>query len=93
MDLARDIHPLTDFKRETPRFVELLEEEGRAVLLTVNGKASLAAMGAATFQRVLAALELLDSLRELRRGIGQAEAGRTLPLEEVDRILMWSQGS
>ena len=34
-----------------------------------------------------------EELRELRRGIGQAEAGRTLPLEEVDRILMWSQGS
>ena len=36
MDLSRDIHPLTDFKRNTPEFLRRLKENGHPLVLTVE---------------------------------------------------------
>ncbi len=41
-DLSKDIHSLSDFKRNTSELVEQMEETGRRpVVQTVNGKAKL----------------------------------------------------
>ena len=49
MDLSRDIHPLTDFKRNTPEFLRQLKEHGHPLVLTINGKAELVAQDAASY--------------------------------------------
>ena len=41
IDLSRDIHSLTDFKRKTSEFMKQLKETGSPVVLTINGKAEL----------------------------------------------------
>ena len=41
MNLSQDIHPLTDFKRNTPEFLRQLKATGNSVVLTINGKAAL----------------------------------------------------
>ena len=41
LDLSRDIHPLTDFKRNTAEFLSQLKTTGQPVVLTINGKAEL----------------------------------------------------
>jgi hypothetical protein len=38
IDLSRDIHSLTDFKRKTAGFMKQLKETGHPVVLTVNGR-------------------------------------------------------
>ena len=38
MDITKDIRPLTEFKRDTARFMSRLKETGRPSVLTVNGK-------------------------------------------------------
>lgn len=81
-DISKDVRSLTDFKRETPRFLDELKSSGRAVVLTVNGEAELAVMSATTFQRVLDALDTLDSIRCIRKGIEQGKRGEGLPLDE-----------
>ena len=58
LDFSRDIHSLTDFKTRTPKFLAQLKKPERAILLTINGKAELAVMSAATFQRLLDRLEI-----------------------------------
>jgi len=63
-------------------FVQQLEETGRAVLLTVNGHAELAVMSAATFQTVLEAMDMLDSVKGIRAGITDMKAGRSRPASE-----------
>lgn len=81
-DISKDIRSLTDFKRETPKFLdELKASGGRAVVLTVNGEAELAVMSAATFQHVLEALDTLDSIRCIREGLEQAKRGEGMPAD------------
>lgn len=79
LDVSKDIRSLTEFKRETPKFLVELKESGRAVLLTVNGEAELAVMSAATFQHVLEAMDMLDSIRCIREGLEQARRGEGMP--------------
>ncbi len=45
MNLERDIHPLTDFKRHTAEFLTQLKTTGQPVVLTINGKAEIVAAG------------------------------------------------
>jgi len=83
LDVSQDIHSLTEFKTKTPTFQEQLKETGRAVLLTVNGHAELAVMSAATFQRILEALDRLDSIQGVRDGMNQIKAGEGRALDEA----------
>lgn len=82
LNVGQDIHSLTEFKTKTPEFLSKLRESGRAVLLTVNGRAEVAVMSAATFQRVLDALDALDAIRGIKAGLEDMKAGRTRPAEE-----------
>ncbi len=79
LDVSQDIHSLTEFKTRTPEFLTQLRQTDRAVLLTVNGRAEVAVMSAATFQRVL---EALDTIRGIKAGLEDVKAGRTRPAEE-----------
>jgi len=92
LDVAKDIHSLTDFKRNTPSFLEQLRSSRRALVLTVNGKAEIAVMGAETFQSVLVALDQLDALQGIRRGLDQARRGEGVSVEEFDRAMREKHG-
>ncbi len=83
LDVSQDIHSLTDFKTKTTAFQDKLQQSGRALLLTVNGHAELAVMSASTFQRVLEALSVLDSIQGIREGMNQIQAGQGKPLDEA----------
>ena len=82
LDVSKDIRSLIDFKRETPRFLAEIKSTSRAIVLTVNGEAELAVMSAATFQRVLEAVDMLDSLRNIREGLEQARRGEGIASDE-----------
>jgi PHD/YefM family antitoxin component YafN of YafNO toxin-antitoxin module len=69
LDVSKDIHSLTEFKTKTQGFLDELREVGRALLLTVNGRAEVAVLGAATFQNVLDALHDLETSRRHRDGL------------------------
>ncbi len=49
IDLIRDIQSLTDFKKNTPDFVQQLKETGEPIVLTINGKAELVVQDAASY--------------------------------------------
>ena len=83
LDVSRDIRSLTDFKTRSPEFLASLREKDRAILLTVNGRAELAVMSAATFQRVLDSLDELDAIRGIRAGLDDAAARRTRTAREA----------
>ncbi len=57
LDISKDIQSLTGFKRNTPAYLEKLRDTGRVLVLTVNGKAEVVTMSAATFQKMREALE------------------------------------
>jgi len=83
MDLSRDIHPLTDFKRNTPEFLRQLKETGHPLVLTVNGKAELVVQDAKSYQRLLDLAERLETIEAVREGLASMKRGEGRPIDEI----------
>jgi prevent-host-death family protein len=82
MDLNRDIHSLTDFKKNTPDFLKQLKATGEPVVLTINGKAELVVQDAASYQKLLDLAEEAKVVEGIRRGLEDMKAGRTTSLDD-----------
>ena len=83
INVSRDIHSLTDFKRNTNDFVKQMKDTGAPVVLTVNGKAELVVQDAASYQALLDLVERADTIAGIRRGLEQMSRGEGRPAEEV----------
>lgn len=83
MNLERDIHPLTDFKRNTSEFLALLKETGHPVVLTINGKAELVVQDAKSYQRLHDLAERLETIQAVKEGLMSADRGEGRPMDEV----------
>jgi PHD/YefM family antitoxin component YafN of YafNO toxin-antitoxin module len=82
MNLERDIHSLTDFKKNTPAFLQQLKETGDPVILTINGKAELVVQDAASYQKLLDLAEAAKVIEGIRQGLEDMKAGRTMSLDD-----------
>lgn len=83
LDLDRDIHPLTDFKRNTSEFLKLLRETGGPIVLTINGKAEIVVQDAKSYQRLLDLAERLETIEAVRDGLRSADRGEGRPMEAI----------
>ncbi len=83
MDLSHDIHPLTDFKRNTPEFVRQLKETGNPVVLTINGKAELVVQDAASYQRLFDLAEQLETIQAVKESLASANRVEGKPMDDV----------
>lgn len=83
INLSRDIHPLTDFKRNTSDFMSQMKKTGRPVVLAVNGKAELVVQDAEGYQQILDRLERFEAVEAIRPGIAAAEEGRVKPARKA----------
>ena len=84
LNISRDIHSLTDFKKNTAKFVEQLKETGEPVVLTINGKAELIVQDATAYQKLLQIADEARVLEGIRQGIEDMNAGRTVRLDEFN---------
>ena len=82
LNISRDIHSLSSFKRNTLEFIEQMKQTGEPVILTVNGKAELVVQDAESYQKLLDALERLEAIAGIKQGLQDVEAGRTVSMEE-----------
>lgn len=76
MDITKDIRSLTEFKRDTARFMSHLKDTGRPSVLTVNGKPALVVMDAEAWQGVQDQIEYVRSVAGIRKGLDQARDGQ-----------------
>ncbi len=83
MNLSQDIHPLTDFKRNTPEFLRQLKETGNPVVLTINGKAELVVQDAASYQRLFDLAERLQTIQAVKEGIASVDRGEGTPMDDA----------
>jgi prevent-host-death family protein len=83
VNLSQDIHPLTDFKRNTSDFLSRMKKTRRPVVLTVNGKAELVIQDAKSYQQILDRLERFEAVEAIRLGIAAAEEGRVKPARQA----------
>ncbi len=82
INLSKDIHYLTDFKRNTTEFVQRLKQTKQPVVLTVNGKAELVVQDAESYQKLLDAFELLETLKGIKQGWEQSSRGEGKKAED-----------
>lgn len=85
LNISRDIHSLSSFKRNTPSFIEQMKQTGEPVVLTVNGKAELVVQDAESYQKLLDALERLEAIAGIKQGLEDVEAGRTISMTEFEQ--------
>ena len=83
LDLTQDIHPLTDFKRNTADFMNKMKKSSRPLVLTVNGKAALVVQDAESYQQILEKLERFETVEAIRAGIAAAEKGHIKPARQA----------
>jgi prevent-host-death family protein len=83
INLNRDIHSLTDFKRHTNAFVKQLKETRTPVVLTVNGRAELVVQDAESYQALLERLDQIEAIAGIRRGLEQMDRSEGRDAEEV----------
>ena len=76
MDITTDIRPLTEFKRDTTRFLSHLKDTGRPSVLTVNGKPVLVVMDAEAWQDLQDRIEYSRTVAAIGRGLNQARDGK-----------------
>lgn len=75
LDISKDIHSLSDFKRNTVKFMEQLQDTGRPVVLTVNGSARLVVQDAEAYQRLLVLADRAAAIEEIRAGLEAFKRG------------------
>ena len=76
MDITQDIRPLTEFKRNTARFISHLKDTGRPSVLTVNGKPALVVMDAGAWQDFQDWVEHARTVAAIGRGLDEARDGK-----------------
>ncbi|MGK7932928.1 MAG: type II toxin-antitoxin system Phd/YefM family antitoxin [Microcystaceae cyanobacterium] len=82
INLSRDIHSLTEFKRSTAEFLKHIKQTKEPLILTVNGKAELVVQDAESYQKLLEAVELLETLKGIRLGLEQMEQNQGKPAQD-----------
>jgi prevent-host-death family protein len=83
VNLSQDIHPITDFKRNTSGFMTRMKKTRRPVVLTVNGKAELLVQDAKSYRQILERLERFEAVEAIRFGIAEAKDGRVRPARQA----------
>ncbi len=87
LNLTRGIDSLSNFKRQTAKFLKRMKRSGEPLVLTINGKAAFVVQDAASYQRLLALSDEAESLEFLRRSLEDADAGRLLPMRAALKAL------
>ena len=81
--IARELHSLSDFKRNTSVLVRRLRRSGRPAFLTVNGRPKLVVQAAEAYERLLEIVERAATIEGVRRGLAAFDDGRGVPALEA----------
>lgn len=85
LDLTEDIHPATDLQSKAEGLLRQVQDTRRPIVLTHEGKG---AMVLVDIDSYLSLLEELELLRDVHRGLADAEAGRVVPHAEARERLL-----
>ena len=92
LNISKDIHSLSDFKRNTGEFLEQMRGSGHPVVLTINGKAELVVQDVLSYQKLLDRVDQLEALEGIKHGLADVEARRVTPLKEFENEFRKKRG-
>ena len=90
--MTSDIQPLLNFQRNTSKFIQKMKKTGDPIVLTVNGKAELVVQDAASYQKLLDAMEYLEAIAGIKEGLDDVNSGRTRSLAEFQQAMRQKHG-
>jgi prevent-host-death family protein len=76
LDITKDIHSLTTFRRRSGDFMKQLRKSKRPVVLTVKGRAAAVVQDAEAYQRLLDIAARADVMEGIRQGLEDARTGK-----------------
>ena len=82
-DITKDIQSLTNFRRNSAKFLKQIKKSKQPVVLTVNGKAQAIVQDAEEYQRLLDIAARADVYEALRQSDDDIAHGRMRPAREV----------
>ena len=83
LDITKDIQSLTNFRRNSAKFLKQIKKSKRPVVLTINGKAEAIVQDAEEYQRLLDIAARADVYEALRQSDDDIAHGRMRPAREV----------
>jgi PHD/YefM family antitoxin component YafN of YafNO toxin-antitoxin module len=92
MNLAQDIHSMTEFKRKTTAFMRQMKVRRRPMVLTVNGKAALVVQDTDSYQHLLEAADRFEAVSALQEGMAQSRRGEGASLDAFDKRMRAKHG-
>jgi len=92
LDITKDIHSLTTFRRRSGEFMKHLKKSKRPVVLTVKGKAAAIVQDAEAYQRLLDIAARADAGEGIRQGLEDVREGRVRPATEFFEELAMRHG-
>lgn len=78
-----DTFNVTEFAADPAAFIERLKRTGEPEFLTVDGQDAVVIQDARTYRRLLEAVDRLEAIEGIRRGLADVEAGRGRPFREA----------
>ena len=85
IDYEADIRPVTDFRANSAAMLQQVRESGRPIILTQRGRSTAVVLDIHTFQSLV---DELDELRDIARGIADADADRVVEQDEARRLAL-----
>lgn len=92
MNISRDIDSLSNFKRNTPKFIEQMKDTKEPVVLTINGKAELVVQDAEAYQALLDRIEYLETVKAIKQGLQDVKDGKIVALEDFAEAMRKKHG-
>jgi prevent-host-death family protein len=83
LDITKDIQSLTNFRRNSAKFLKQIKKSKRPIVLTVNGKSEAIVQDAEEYQRLLDIAARADVYEALRQSDDDIAHGRTQPARVV----------
>ena len=83
MTRRTDIYPLSDFQRDAETHLRQLKKTGRPRILTVDGKAELVIQDTESYRKLLDAVERLEAIEGIKRGLASLQRGEGRPIEDA----------
>lgn len=78
-----DTFDINEFAANPDTFVERLRHTGSPEVLTVNGQEAVVVQDAKTYRKLLDAVERIEAIEGIRRGLAELEQGKGRPFREV----------
>ena len=85
IDLEADIKPVTDFRANSAAMLDQIHLSKRPIILTQRGRSTAVVLDIRRYQAII---DELDELRDITRGIADADAARVVDHEEARKRVL-----